>query len=77
MVSLHYAVSDTGFADNRDACLGQGGDVPIDGADTRSELFSNILGAGNPAPLHIDKDSDKSIDAIHQSYYNTGSSRLE
>ena len=52
----------TGFTYDRDPCLGQGSNVPIDGADTGGELLSNILGAGYPAPLHINQDGDESID---------------
>jgi hypothetical protein len=66
MVSLHYAVPDTGFADDRNACFGEGGNVPIDGADTRREFLSNVLRAGYSAPLHINQDSNKSVDAIHR-----------
>ena len=52
--------------DDRNACFGEGGNVPIDGADTRREFLSNVLRAGYPAPLHINQDSNKSVDAIHR-----------
>src|SRR5260221_4215716 len=77
MVSLHYAVSDTGFADDRNAGFGESSNVPIDGADTSREFLSNILRAGYPAPLHIDQDSNKSIDAFHRTSYSAVIWRLE
>jgi len=67
MVSPHYAVSDTGFANDWYTCFSKCGNVAIDGADTRCKLISNILGTGYPAPLHVDQDCDESINAVHRS----------
>ena len=69
MVSPHYAVSDTSFADDWYARFSKRRDVAIDGADTRCELFSNILGTGYPPSLHVDQDCDESINAVHRSQF--------
>jgi hypothetical protein len=70
MIPSYNAVSDAGLADDRDTGFRQSCDVPINSPDTGGKLICNILGPGHPAPLKINQDSDKSVDAIHSTYLN-------
>ena len=67
MIPSLYAVSEAGLADDRDTRFRQSCNVPIDGPDTGGKLIRNFLGPGHPAPLEINQDCDKSVDAIHSS----------
>ena len=69
MVPSYDAVPEAGFTDDRDTRFRQSCDVPINRPDTSSKLIGKILGPGHPAPLEIDQDSDKSVDAVHPSYF--------
>jgi hypothetical protein len=67
VITLYDAVTQACFADHWHARFRERSNVSIDSADARLEFISDILRPGNPAPLQMNKDGDKSIDAVHGS----------
>src|SRR5688572_8243806 len=65
MVALDEAVTDTGFAGNRNARLAESGDVPVNGADADLEVVREVLRAHQTAPLQMHHHGHESIDSIH------------